>query len=153
MYNNWVVKKLYILGGNMMKYSKSQSKIFKSFTAILLVMVLVPALLIACTSKPKLSKTVLDGTNKWVSVFEKHKSDKYSELTATEMNDYIAFMSTNKDKGTAEETDVVNKLGDVMEAYSMDSSEFSKDPKAVPVQFTQKDKILKDLIQKYSTEK
>lgn len=127
------------------------NKLAVKVSAVILTMVFSIALLAGCGSTPKVSKEVNDGCLKFVDIFDAHKKDKYSTATSKELDDYVTFINGHKDKATAEEKEVLDKLGDVMEAYSTDSSEVAKGRK--PVLFDQKEKDLKDLLQKYSQNK
>jgi hypothetical protein len=125
-----------------MKSNKITSKV----VAVLLAIMILPVLLMGCGST-KVSKEVREGTLKYINIFETHKKDNYSEPTKQEMNEYIEFVNSSKAKATPEEKEVLNKLGDVMLAYSTDSSEVSKGGK--PILFDEKVKELKTLLEQY----
>ena len=125
-----------------MKSNKITSKV----VAVLLAIMILPVLLMGCGST-KVSKEVREGTLKYINIFETHKKDNYSEPTKQEMNEYIEFVNSSKAKATPEEKEVLNKLGDVMLAYSTDSSEVSKGGK--PILFDEKVKELNTLLEQY----
>ena len=125
-----------------MKSNKITSKV----VAVLLAIMILPVLLMGCGST-KVSKEVREGTQKYINIFETHKKDNYSEPTKQEMNEYIEFVNSSKAKATPEEKEVLNKLGDVMLAYSTDSSEVSKGGK--PILFDEKVKELNTLLEQY----
>lgn len=122
------------------------NKIISKVVAVLLAIMILPVLLMGCGST-KVSKEVREGTLKYINIFETHKKDNYSEPTKQEMNEYIEFVNSSKAKATPEEKEVLNKLGDVMLAYSTDSSEVSKGGK--PILFDEKVKELNALLEQY----
>ena len=134
-----------------MKLSKITLKKIRAAVTVMMVVLLIPVFMIGCSGKKKLSQEVNEGTVKFMNIFDTHKKDNYSEVTSKELDDYVAFVNSHKDKGTAEENEVINKLQDVMTAYSSDSSEVAK--KGKPSYLDPKEKELKDLLQKYSDNK
>jgi hypothetical protein len=125
-----------------MKSNKITSKV----TAILLTIMIVPALLIGCGSS-KVSKEVQEGTLKYINVFETHKKDNYSQPTKQEMDEYVEFVNSSMAKATPEEKEVLNKLGDVMIAFSTDASEVANGEK--PILYDEKAKELNTLLEQY----
>ncbi|QGU94356.1 hypothetical protein GOM49_03880 [Clostridium bovifaecis] len=126
-----------------MKQRKFTSKVI----VLMITMMLVPTLIAGCSSKSKIRKEVYEGTLKHIGVFESHKNDNYSEPTKEEMNQYIEFINNSKKNSTEEEREIFDKLGDVMIAYSTDSSEVAKGEK--PILFDEKVKELKTLLEQY----
>lgn len=123
-------------------------KITSKITVALLVMIIVPAILIGCGNKSKVSKEVNEGCIKFINVFDGHKKDNYSETTKEEMDEYVKFVNEHKKNNTEEEKEILDMLGDVMIAYSTDSSEVSKGEK--PILYDAKKKEFMELLNKYS---
>lgn len=126
-----------------MKNKRFASKI----TIVALAMILVQAILVGCAGKSKVREEIYEGTQKYISVFEAHKNDNYSEPTKEEMDAYIEFVNISKKDATPEEKEVLDILGDVFIAYSTDVSEVAKGEKAIL--FDEKAKELKALLEEY----
>lgn len=124
-----------------------QRKVTSKIIVLMITMMLVPALIAGCAGKSKVRTEVYEGTLKYIGIFEAHKNDNYSETTKEEMDQYIEFINNSKKNSTEEEREILDKLGDVMIAYSTDSSEVAKGEK--PILFDEKAKELKTLLEQY----
>lgn len=125
-----------------MKFSKVTSR----FIATVLTIIIISILLVGCGNS-KVSKEVREGTLKYINIFETHKKDNYSEPTKQEMDEYIEFVNSSMAKASLEEKEILDKLSDIMIAYSTDSSEVAKGEK--PILFDEKVKELNKLLEQY----
>lgn len=123
-------------------------KITSKITVALLAMIIVPVILIGCGNKSKVSKEVNEGCIKFINIFDSHKKDNYSYPDKGEMDEYVKFVMEHNKKNTQEEKEILDMLGDVMTAYSTDSSEVSKGKK--PILYDSKKKEFMELVNKYS---